>query len=377
VLDEWTRSGRQLLSAAVGVDAIQTAFGFGVAAWLLWSHLARGGEASSLLLLYWALRVPILGDELALVIRQYPPTRNVVLRLLEPLLAPASSPPETQGETPRAHVMHTGVSVVMAGVEVQASGHALLSGVDLTLERGEHVAIVGLSGAGKSTLAGLLLGWHVPAAGTLLIDGQPLDAAAIEALRRVTVWVDPAVHLWNRSLLENLQYGNPSDAGAALGAAIAAADLHGLVEKLPHGLQTALGEGGALVSGGEGQRVRLGRALLRQNVRLVVLDEPFRGLDRDARRRLTDMVREHWRHATLLCISHDVSDTQWFGRVLVVDHGAIVEDGDPAALLRTPSRYRDLVTAEGIVHQRLWASPVWRRVRIDGGRIEAGERIGV
>jgi ATP-binding cassette subfamily B protein len=376
VLNEWTRSGRQLLSAAVGVETVQTAFGFGVAAWLLWSHLARGGEASSLLLLYWALRVPILGDELALVVRQYPPTRNVMLRLLEPLLAPASPAPDTTDTTP-AISTPGGVSIVMKGVEVEAAGRTLLRGVHLAFKSGEHVAIVGVSGAGKSTLAGLLLGWHVPAAGALLIDGQPLDAAGLEALRRVTVWVDPAVHLWNRSLLENLQYGNPSDAGAALGFAVTAADLQGLVEKLPHGLQTALGEGGALVSGGEGQRVRLGRALLRQNVRLVVLDEPFRGLDRDARRRLTSLVREHWRHATLVCISHDVSDTQSFERVLVVDNGAIVEDGHPAMLLRTSSRYRDLVTTERVVHDRLWSSPVWRRVRIDGGRIEAEERVVV
>ena len=377
VLNEWTRSGRQLLSAAVGVEMVQTAFGFGVAAWLLWSHLGRGGEASSLLLLYWALRVPILGDELALVIRQYPPTRNVMLRLLEPLLAPAAPVPEMQDVSiPRAS-MPGGVTVVMNGVEVRAAGRTLLTDVDLTIHSGEHVAIVGVSGAGKSTLAGLLLGWHVPAEGTLLIDGQTLDAVGLESLRRVTAWVDPAVHLWNRSLLENLQYGNPSDAPSALGFAAAAADLQGLVQKLPHGLQTSLGEGGALVSGGEGQRVRLGRALLRQNVRLVVLDEPFRGLDRDARRRLMARVREHWRDATLLCISHDVTDTQSFKRVLVIDNGAIVADGDPTTLRQTSSRYRDLVTTDQIVHERLWTNPAWRRVRIDGGRIEAKQAVAV
>jgi ATP-binding cassette subfamily B protein len=373
VLDEWTRSGRQLLSAAVTVEAVQTAFGFGVAAWLLWSHLGRGGEASSLLLLYWALRVPILGDELALLVRQYPAMRNVMLRLLEPLLAPTSPAPETVAGAPISPPQPGGVSIVMQDVEVRAAGRTLLSSLDLTIESGEHVAIVGVSGAGKSTLAGLLLGWHTPAAGSLRVDGTALEAAGLESLRRVTAWVDPAVHLWNSSLLENLRYGNPSEAGPRLGFAVTAADLQGLVEKLPHGLQTALGEGGALVSGGEGQRVRLGRALLRPNVRLVVLDEPFRGLDRDARRRLMALAREHWRDATLLCISHDLSDTQSFGRVLVVDNGAVVEDGDPATLLKGPSRYRDLVTTEGLVHERLWGAQEWRRIRIDGGRIEAAQ----
>jgi ATP-binding cassette subfamily B protein len=370
VLNEWTRSGRQLLSASVVVEAVQTAFGFGVAAWLLWSHLGRGGDASSLLLLYWALRVPILGDDLALLVRQYPATRNVMLRLLEPLLAPVSPVPDTEAATPVSAPMPGGVSIVMNDVEVRAAGHTLLSGVNLTIESGEHVAIVGVSGAGKSTLVGLLLGWHTASAGRLCVDGRPLDAAGLESLRRQTAWVDPAVHLWNRSLLENLQYGNASDARSALGFAVTAADLQGLVEKLPHGLQTALGEGGALVSGGEGQRVRFGRALLRQRVRLVVLDEPFRGLDRDARRRLMALAREHWRDATLVCISHDVTETHTFGRVLVVDNGAIVEDGDPGTLLETASRYRELVTTEQLVHERLWSSAVWRRIRIDGGRLE-------
>ena len=377
VLDEWTRSGRQLLSAAVSVETVQTAFGFGVAAWLLWSHLGRGDEASSLLLLYWALRVPVLGDELALVVRQYPPTRNVMLRVLEPLLAPASAPTDAQPPLCDRLPCGSGVEIVMDSVEVHAAGRTLLSGVDLRIQSAEHVAIVGVSGAGKSTLAGLLLGWHAPAAGMVRIDGEPLDALRLESLRRVTAWVDPAVHLWNRSLLENLQYGNASDAHSSLGFAVTAADLQGLVEKLPHGLQTALGEGGALVSGGEGQRVRLGRALSRQNVRLVVLDEPFRGLDRDARRSMMALVREHWCHATLVCISHDVTDTDAFERVLVVDNGAVVEDGNPATLLQSTSRYRDLVTTERLVHERLWADPVWRRIRIESGLIESVQELRV
>ena len=377
VLGEWTRSGRQLLGAAVRVEMVQTAFGFGIAACLLWSHLARGGEASSLLLLYWVLRIPILGDELAMLVRQYPPMRNVMLRLLEPLLAPTSPDPAST-HTPRNSASQVaGVHISMKDVEVRAAGRTVLSGLNLTIRRGEHVAIVGVSGAGKSTLVGLLLGWHAASSGTVSVDGKQLDAVGLEELRPVTAWVDPAVHLWNRSLLENLRYGSTLDAAHRLGFAVAAADLHGLVEKLPQGLQTPLGEGGALVSGGEGQRVRLGRALLRQNIRLVVLDEPFRGLDRGARQRLMRLVREHWRDATLICISHDVSETQTFGRVLVVDAGAVVEDGDPAALLRGASRYRDLVTTERLVHERLWGSSSWRRLRIDGGRIESGQGVSV
>jgi ATP-binding cassette subfamily B protein len=86
------------------------------------------------------------------------------------------------------------------------------------------------------------------------------------------------------------------------------------------------------VSGGEGQRVRLGRALARRGVRLVILDEPFRGLDRAQRRVLLQRARQEWRAATLLCITHDVQSTQAFDRVLVVEGGRIIEDDDPARL---------------------------------------------
>ncbi len=368
VMHEWLRSGVQLLRASVTIEAVQITLGFGIAGWLLVSHLSRGGDATSILVIYWALQMPVLGDELALLVRQYPSTRNVMLRVLEPLLTPTASTPEAAGPAASA-TKSGGVTVGMDDVTVLAAGHSVLRSVNVAIPAGAHVAVVGPSGAGKSTLVGLLLGWYTPAAGRLLVDGESLEGGALPVLRRETAWVDPAVHLWNRSLLENLQYGNPLDAQHAAGFAVTAADLQELIEKLPHGLQTALGEGGALVSGGEGQRVRLARALLRPVVRLVILDEPFRGLDRATRQKLMAFVRHHWRDATLLCISHDVAETQDFDRVLVVDGGAIVEDGVPRELASVDSRYRALLTMERDVHERLWSSAVWRHLRIDDGRL--------
>src|SRR5206468_5374577 len=101
-------------------------------------------------------------------------------------------------------------------------------------------------------------------------------------LRRETVWVEPTVYLWNRSLLENLRYG-VDGSGRPVEEAIGEADLDEVLGRLPIGLQTPLGEGGALLSGGEGQRVRLGRGVLRASPRLVILDEAFRGLERPRR----------------------------------------------------------------------------------------------
>ncbi|MBI3801898.1 MAG: ATP-binding cassette domain-containing protein [Deltaproteobacteria bacterium] len=243
-------------------------------------------------------------------------------------------------------------------------------GIDLDIAPGSHVAIVGQSGSGKSSLVGLLLGWHRPATGQVVVDNELLDGRCLKRLRRETAWVDPAVQIWNRSLLENLRYGALSAATVPLGAVIEAAALRGVLEKLPDGLQTVLGEGGALVSGGEGQRVRLGRSLLRPGVRLAILDEPFRGLDRERRRELLAQTRAWWRGITLVCITHDVGETHTFNRVLVVEDGRIVEDGSPAALAaQAGSRYRSMLDAEAAVRQELGTGVAWRRLRLEEGQL--------
>ena len=116
------------------------------------------------------------------------------------------------------------------------------------------------------------------------------------------------------------------------------------------------------MAGGEGQRVRFGRALLRPGVRLVILDEPFRGLDRAHRRELLARARQWWRGATLLCITHDVGTIQTFDSVLVLAGGTIVERGEPDDLAARPdSYYRAMLDAEVLMQERLWSSDVWRR----------------
>ena len=132
-----------------------------------------------------------------------------------------------------------------------------------------------------------------------------------------------------------------------------------------------LGEGGTLVSGGEGQRVRFGRGLGRPDARLVVLDEPFRGLERSRRASLLRRAREQWSRATLVCVTHDVGETASFDQVLVVSDGRVVEAGRPAELAaRADSRYRSILDAETALRERLWADPSWRTVRLEDGRIE-------
>ncbi len=382
LLVEWVRAGFSLQRAAVLIEGLQGFLGVGLAVWLLFKYVARNPDAGGVLLLvYWALNLPFLAEQLALLVRQYPAQRSVTLRLLEPLGAPeepgqaplrgnngsAESIVPAKGQTE----MHSGpASITLSGVSVRAAGHSILGDISARIGPGEHVAIVGPSGAGKSTLVGLLLGWHRAASGELRVDGLPLDNRRLEQLRRHTTWVDPAVQLWNSSLLENLCYGTEDQGASRISWVLHQADLLGVLQNLPDGLQTRLGEGGGLVSGGEGQRVRFARGLLRDETRLVILDEPFRGLDRDRRREMLERARAHWRNVTLLCITHDVGETLPFGRVLVVERGRLVEDDAPAVLAAKPgSRYAALLEAENQVRRQLWTGADWRRQRLEGGRL--------
>jgi ATP-binding cassette subfamily B protein len=378
LLVEWGRASRRLLRWTVALEGLQALTGFGLAGWLLVRHAGQVADAGgALLLAYWALSLPGLGEEITRLVRQYPGHRNVTLRLLEPLGTPEETEQDTAPPPDRlldAPSPGRGVAVRCEGVTVQAAGRTILEDVSLTIPAGSQVAVVGASGAGKSTLLGLFLGWHRAAAGQLLIDGAPLDAAGRDRLRAETAWVDPAVQLWNRPLAQNLLYGAPDEDPGLVRQALHPADLLEVLRRLPQGLQTPLGEGGGLLSGGEGQRVRLGRAMLRPEARLVLLDEPFRGLDRPKRRELLRRARSLWRGATLLCVTHDVGETRQFERVLVIDGGRVVEDGPPVVLALDPgSRYRALLDAEESVREGLWASPSWRRLRLEAGRLVEGE----
>jgi len=368
LLVRWGVANRALLRVSVGAETLQGLVGFGIAAWLLLEHLARVGDSAGVLLFaYWTLGIPLVAQELGQMFRQFPSYRNVTLRLMEPLGAPEEvAPVEAAKPLPEGT---RAAAVEFEGTRVVAGGHTVLESFHLSLRPGGHVAVVGPSGAGKSSLVGLLLGWHRPASGVVRVDGAPLDATGLARLRQQTAWVDPAVQLWNRSFLENLTYGTPGT-GLNPGPLMEAADLHGVLEGLPEGLRTPLGEGGGFVSGGEGQRVRLGRAMARADARLVLLDEPFRGLDRGQRLALLRRARALWRDSTLVCVTHDIEETLEFERVLVMEGGRIVEDGPPAELAaRQDSRYRALLDAEVQVRAQLWASSRWRRLTLEDGRL--------
>ncbi|HEY2510805.1 MAG TPA: ATP-binding cassette domain-containing protein [Polyangiaceae bacterium] len=371
LLVEWTRARYSLQALSVAFEGLTTTATYALVVWLVFAYLRTTSRASMVLLLvFWALRFPALGQRLLVLTRSFPSVMNRARRLLEmigtiePSLDLAAG--VQVGEERRAR----GIAVAFDRIRVKGGGHTILDKVSVDIAPGEHVAIVGPSGAGKSTLVGLLLGWLRPARGEIRVDGKPLDQPEVERLRRATAWVDPAIHLWNQSLLDNLRYGNDSSQAWSLDAALRGADMLDILEALPEGLQTSLGEGGGLVSGGQGQRVRLARAMLRSNVRLAILDEPFRGLDRERRARLLQESRRLWADITLFCVTHDVVQTTGFDRVLVVEGGRVVENGPPAELLaREGSRYGALVRADEENHRLLWSGGAWRHWWLANGEL--------
>jgi ATP-binding cassette subfamily B protein len=373
LLAEWALAARKVSVSVVALQTLQSVLCGSAVVWLLIASLKSGTETGGLLLLvYWALSIPALGQEIAVLGSQYPRLRNTMMRFIEPLGAREE---ESEDAAETAVPSQFGVAIEMDRVAVFASGQSILEDIDIRIEPGEHVAIIGSSGAGKSTFAGLLLGWSKPERGELTVDGVKLHGAVLASLRRQTVWVSPEVQLWNRPLFDNLRYGSTDDA-APVAAVLHQAELSGVIEKLPQGLQTRLGESGRLLSGGEGQRARFGRALCRNSARLVILDEAFRGLERGRRRVLLESARRRWIDATLLNITHDVGEAWSFPRVLVMDGGRVVEDGSPEALYQCKdSRFRSLLEADEAAQKSVWSDPVWKTFEMHDGRLRQERRV--
>ncbi|WP_445361085.1 ATP-binding cassette domain-containing protein [Microbulbifer sp. EKSA005] len=369
LLTEWIRAGYSSLNFQLNSQAVQLLINCTLSSVLvIYCVNAQGASPDLLLLIYWVLALPPLGEEIAGLMRSYPRQRNFLLRALEPLQAVTETDTDKSSADSVEFSPANPVGIKFENVTVNASGRTILDRVNLEISPGEQIAVVGASGAGKSSLAGLLLGWHKPASGRVMLNGGELKGELLHRFRLHCAWVDPAIQLWNSSLLENLSYGNKP--GAPLYPILQQADLLKLVAALPEGLQSPLGESGALVSGGEGQRVRLGRALGREETACVILDEPFRGLDRQQRQRLMNRVREVWQGITLICITHDISETRDFPRVLVVDEGCIIEDGKPSELqAQGDTRYAQLLAAESSLWQECWQSSSWRHLRMASGQL--------
>lgn len=371
-LTAWGRASLRYVIASLTVDGLVAVFGVASVLWLTWSHLASGGSSGRLLLLvYWGSSIPVLGRTITSTLQQYAPVRSIAVRLFETLDAELEA---AHTDTARSIARANGVELRLDDVVVRVGGRDVLSNINLHVSPGEHVAVVGDSGAGKSTLLGVLLGWHQPAAGSVKVDGEELAGTTLGLLRDSTAWIDPAVQLWNRTVLDNVVYGCGEHGLGDIAEALTLAELEPLSRRLPLGLRTPVGESGTALSGGEGQRLRIARAAMRRSPRLAVLDEPFRGLDRSQRTELGRRLRERWSSTTVVCVTHDVSDASTFDRVVVIADGKVAEHGHPQALMEDPSSaFASLAAREQQNARSLWRGPRWRRVLVESGTVVEGD----
>jgi subfamily B ATP-binding cassette protein HlyB/CyaB len=208
----------------------------------------------------------------------------------------------------------------------------VLKGIDLDIRPGEVIGIVGRSGSGKSTLAKLIQRLYVPERGRVLIDGQDLTLVDASSLRRQIGVVLQDNVLFNRTLRENIALADP---GAPLEQVIQAARLagaHEFILELPEAYDTMVGEHGSTLSGGQRQRIAIARALISEP-RILIFDEATSALDYESERIIQNNMKAICQGRTVIIIAHRLSAVRHANRILVMDHGQIVEAGSHAELL--------------------------------------------
>ena len=269
--------------------------------------------------------------------------RAAAVRLLEVLDAPAPVPdPVVPRPLPEGPL---GIAVRELVVRYPGAARPALDGVDLDLPPGRRVALVGPSGSGKSTLVDVLLRFREPTSGSVLLGGVDVRTCAQDDVRRVVSGCLQGAHVFATTLHDNLLLARPAAGAVEVEAAARAAGLAEWARSLQQGWQTPAGEAGALLSGGQAQRLSLARGLL-ADPPVLLLDEPTAGLDRElADAVMADVLRATRGH-TVLLVTHRLAGLDEFDEVVVLDAGRVVQRGPARELRAVPGLFRELHQAE-------------------------------
>lgn len=233
----------------------------------------------------------------------------------------------------------------------------VLQKLDIKLNAGEKVGLVGISGSGKSSIAKLIARLYDANGGTVLIDGVDVRNVRLESLRTHTCYLMQEAVLFDRTLKENILLGKPSATLDELRVAIEIAGLEELLLRLPNGWDTSVGPRGNTLSGGERQRVALARAVL-QRPSLLVLDESTSALDAPSERRVFANLARHFPYQTIVFISHRIAALRWVDRIFVLNRGLVEGQGTHDELLRGSTLYAQLnnLPLEDVSDHRLYPS---------------------
>ncbi|HEY2302218.1 MAG TPA: ABC transporter ATP-binding protein, partial [Acidimicrobiales bacterium] len=222
-------------------------------------------------------------------------------------------------------------------------GPGVLQGIDLHIGAGERVALVGASGSGKSTLAMLVSRFYDPDLGAVSIDGHDLRQVSLPSLRHQIGVVFEESFLFSDSVRSNIAYGRPSATDDEVRSAAAAAEAVEFIERLPNGYDTVVGERGLTLSGGQRQRIALARAIL-SDPRVLILDDATSAIDAKIEEAIHDALRRVMADRTTLLIAHRRSTLHLADRIVMLDHGRVVEQGTHDELLGRSPAYRTLLS---------------------------------
>ncbi|MCK8438748.1 ABC transporter ATP-binding protein [Streptomyces sp. D2-8] len=340
-------NGDALLEMARYVTGSRLVANTAVAAIVLWgAHrvadgtLALGVLAAAVLYLR-RLYDPI--DRLGMFLNSYQ-SAAASLEKIAGLLAQTPSVPEpaTPRQLPPLESEHPGRQVVFDGVRFgYRTGGEVLPTFDLTLPAGQTVAVVGSTGAGKSTLAKLLARFYDPSGGRVLLDGVDLRDLAVPELRRGVVMVTQESFLFSGTVADNIAIGRPDATREEMEQAAKEIGAHDFISALPDGYDTDVRKRGGRISAGQRQLVAFARALLADPA-VLILDEATSSLDIPGERAVQRAMTTVLKGRTAVVIAHRLSTVEIADRVLVMEHGRIVEDGEPAELIAGTGRFADL-----------------------------------
>ncbi len=330
-------SRRSMLSALPGVLGLSlTVQAVFTAVLVLGAHLALGGgvgAAELLTILVLAARCADPLPSLAELGGKLRGARGELLRL-DALLRTEPLP------EPPAPVEPVGHGVEFESVAFRYGGRTVFDDLSLSVPEGQRLAVVGPSGVGKSTLLQLLARFHDVDAGAVRVGGADVRALGTEALMAQFAIVFQDVYLFDGTIEDNVRLGRPGATGAEVRAAAAAARLDEVMERLPDGWATSVGEGGARLSGGERQRVSIARALLK-SAPIVLLDEVTSALDPVNEAAVHAAIERLMTGRTVVMVAHRLHTVQQADRIAFLDAGRIIEEGSHEELLHRGGRYAE------------------------------------